>query len=169
MANTKHAVVRTDALSGTSDSTKLASVIFYDGDNAAAIDNAQLVVLGDMLSRNVYKATAPVAASARKDIYLTAGEELFYDQTIAHYLTEWENSAEKSFRCYYLPTYGGFSATAEAFDGTPEVGKYAGFAAGSTKIVVKDAADGNTIGKITDSDVTGYGEGRYEYFYVSLC
>ena len=51
----------------------------------------RLVVLGEKLGREVYKATAPTATSTVADLYLTAGVELFYDQTVAHYLPEWVN------------------------------------------------------------------------------
>ena len=91
MANNKHAVVRIDKLGGTLDGAQLESVIFYKESDAAEIDNAQLVVLGEKLGREVYKATAPTATSTVADLYLTAGVELFYDQTVAHYLPEWVN------------------------------------------------------------------------------
>lgn len=58
--------------------------------------------------------------------------------------------------------------TAEAFDGTPAIGKYVGFVADSTKAKVQDTADASTFGTITDKDITGFGEGKYEYFYITL-
>ena len=79
MANNKHAVVRIDKLGGTLDGAQLESAIFYKESDAAEIDNAQLVVLGEKLGREVYKATAPTATSTVADLYLTAGVELFYD------------------------------------------------------------------------------------------
>ena len=60
------------------------------------------------------------AESTRKDLRLTAGVEMFYDQSRTHYLTEWENEAGKPMRVYALPTHGGFSATVEAFDKKPK-------------------------------------------------
>ena len=100
MANNKHAVVRIDKLGGTLDGAQLESAIFYKESDAAEIDNAQLVVLGEKLGREVYKATAPTATSTVADLYLTAGVELFYDQTVAHYLPEWVNEAGKPVRVY---------------------------------------------------------------------
>ena len=47
MANEKHAVVRLDLMSGTTDGSLLKSVKVYKNDNPIAIDNAQLVVLGE--------------------------------------------------------------------------------------------------------------------------
>ena len=51
MANNKHAVVRIDKLGGTLDGAQLESAIFYKESDAAEIDNAQLVVLGEKLGR----------------------------------------------------------------------------------------------------------------------
>ena len=86
MANEKHAVVRLDLMSGTTDGSLLKSVKVYKNDNPVAIDNAQLVVLGEREGREVYKATAPTAESKPKDLVLIASEELFYDETRTHYL-----------------------------------------------------------------------------------
>ena len=87
MAIEKHAVVRLDNMSGTKDGSLLKSVKVYKSDAAVAIDNAQLVVLGEREGREVYKATAPTAESKPKDLVLIASEELFYDETRTHYLT----------------------------------------------------------------------------------
>ena len=106
--------MRIDKLGGTTDGAQLESAIFYKESNAAEIDNAQLVVLGEKLGREVYKATAPTATSTVADLYPTAGVELFYDRTVAHYLPEWVNEAGKPVRVYALNvSKGGFSATAE--------------------------------------------------------
>ena len=168
MANTKHAVVRTDNLGGTKNGEQLASVIFYSNDAPAEIDNGNIVVLGEKLSREAYKATAPAAGAVKEDLYVIAEEELFYDQTVAHYLTEWVNEAGKVIRAYSLDSKGGYSVTAEALDGTPEVGKFVGYTAGSTKAKVQDAADETTYGTILEKETVGFGEGKYTYFYIGL-
>lgn len=169
MANTKHAVVRTDNLGGTKNGEQLASVIFYESDSPAEIDNGNIVVLGEKLGREAYKATAPTATTVKEDLYVIAEEELFYyDQTVAHYLKEWVNPAGKVIRGYSLDSKGGYSVTAEALDGTPAIGKFVGFVADSTKAKVQDSADASTFGTITDKDITGFGEGKYEYFYITL-
>ena len=171
MANTKHAVVRTDNLGGTKNGEQLASVIFYGGDsNPAEIDNGNIVVLGEKLGREAYKATAPKTGAKIEDLYVIAEEELFYDQTTAHYLTEWVNEAGKIIRAYSLDSRGGFSVTKEAFIGEPDIGKLAAFTADGTKITVQESggADEKTFGTITDKETVGYGEGKYEYFYITL-
>lgn len=165
-----HAVLRLDNMSGTQNGARLKSVKFYDGGAPAAIDNGQLVVLEEAIGREVYKAVAPKADSVADDIYLVGGVELFYDETVKHYLTEWENAADKPVRVY-KPEAGadGFSVTAEAFEGVPAVGKYVGFAAGSTKIQVQETRDEKTIGKIESKETSGWGKGAYEYFYIQTC
>lgn len=169
MANTKHAVVRIDKLGGTYGNDQLESVMFYDNENLAAIDNAQLVVLGEKVGREVYKATAPTSTSKVSDLYLIAGVEQFYDQTQTHYLTEWENEAGKPVRVYSLDaSKGGFSATAEAFDGAPEKGKFVGFEEDSTKIKIQDSADEKTFGVIDYVESVGFGDGRYTYYMITL-
>ena len=164
-----HAVVRLDDMTGTKVGTHLKSVKFYNGASAAAIDNAQLVVLGEKLGREVYKATAPSATSVPEDLYLIASEELFYDQTVTHYLTEWENAADKPARAYKLvPGADDFSATAEAFSGTPADGKFVGFAADSTKLLVQGTKDAKTIGVIKSHETVGYGSGAYTYYMIDV-
>lgn len=164
-----HAIVRTDNMTGTKNAAFLKSGCFYNGSEPAVVDNAQFVVLGEKLGREVYKCTAPTADSVPQDIYLTAGVELFYDESTHHYLYEWENPAGKPV-LLYKPVVGAdnFSATAEAFSGTPEVGKYVGYAEGSTKMVVQDAKDAKTIGKIAEVETVGYGSGRYTYFNIDV-
>ena len=149
MAKIKHAVVRTDNLGGTKNGEQLASVIFYNDDNTAEIDNGNIVVLGEKLGREAYKATAPAAGAVAEDLYVIAEEELFYDQTTAHYLTEWVNEAGK-------------------IEGTPEIGKTVGYTAGSTKIKVEDSKGDATFGTILEKETVGFGEGKYTYFYIGL-
>lgn len=168
MANTKHAVVRLDNVSGTFDGTLLKSVKFYESNVAADIDNGQLVVLGEREGREVYKAAAPTAATKPSELVLVASEELFYDESRTHYLPEFVNEAGSICRGYMLHNGSDFSVTSEAFNGTPENGKFVGFVAGSTKIDVQSAADEKTFGKIESVEKTGYGDGACEYFEIRV-
>lgn len=169
MAETKHAVVRIDNMSGTKQPTCLKNAKFYSSEAVAAIDNAQIVVLGDKLDRELYKATAPAAANTVDDLYLVATPELFYDTTRTHYLTEWENAAGTAIRLYKMvPGADCFSATKEAFDGTPAKGKFVGFKADSTKLLIQDAKDDKSFGKIVAVETDGFGNGKYEYFVIDV-
>ena len=171
MANVKHAVVRIDGMAGTKNPVYLKHVMFYGADdNVAEIDNAQIVVLGEKEGREVYKATAPTGTSTVGDLYLVAGVELFYDESVTHYLTEWVNEAGKAVRAYKMVAGAdAFGATAEAFDGEPAVGKFVGFKAGSTKLVVKEAKDAATFGEIKEKETIGWGKGAYTYFLIDVC
>ena len=164
----KHAVVRLDNMSGTKDGTLLKSVNFYKNDQPAEIDNGQLVVLGERIGREVFKATAPTATSTVKDLVLIANEELFYDETRTHYLTEWVNAAGADLRGYVLHNGDIFSDTAEAFNEAPAVGKFVGFAVDDTKLQIQASADDKTFGKIVSSEKVGFGDGAYEYFEVDI-
>ena len=79
MANIKHAVVGTDMLVGSSNAAYLKSVVFYKDGSPAAIDNGNIVVIGDAIGPETYKAEAPAADSKRPMLALVAGVELFYD------------------------------------------------------------------------------------------
>ena len=61
MANIKHAVVGTDMLVGSSNAAYLKSVVFYKDGSPAAIDNGNIVVIGDAIGPETYKAEAPAA------------------------------------------------------------------------------------------------------------
>ena len=63
MANIKHAVVGTDMLVGSSNAAYLKSVVFYKDGSPAAIDNGNIVVIGDAIGPETYKAEAPAADS----------------------------------------------------------------------------------------------------------
>lgn len=166
---TKHAVVRIDNMAGITNSAFIRSVKYHNGSNYAEIDNAQIVVCDSKIDREVYKATAPTTSTKVGDLYLIAGVELFYDQTKAHYLTEWVNAADVAVRAYKVHEGDTFSATAEAFDGTPDVGKYVGFAESSTKLKVQDStADDKTFGKIVLKETIGYGDGAYTYYMIDV-
>ena len=164
MATVKHAVIRTDNMAGTHEGSLLKHVMFYDGDEKAAIDNAQVVQIGALETgeREVFVAEAPTAGASVHDLAIIAGVTLFYDESVRHYEDEWENAAGVATRAYMYHPNSIFSATPEAFDGTPAVGKYVGYTAGSTKLTVQDAAGATTFGEIIDKQVVG----RYTYFGI---
>ena len=169
MAETKHAVVRLDNMTGTKQPANLKSGKFYSSESPAVIDNAQVVVLGDKIDRELYKVTAPSATSVVTDLYLVATPELFYDETRTHYLTEWVNEADSNVRLYKMvPECDCFSATKEAFEGVPQKGKFVGFKQDSTKLIIQDAKDDKTFGKIVAVETDGFGDGKYEYFVIDV-
>ena len=151
MANTKHAVVRTDRLSGTIDGSKLISAKFYNNSDPAEIENGNIVAITNtLIDREVFKVTAPTAADTIKTIGLVASVEIINDYPLSRYpLTEFTNVANKPIRVYRLETGDVFSVTAEALNGEASKGKFVEINASSTKLKV--AASGtNAIGEIVD-------------------
>ena len=171
MANIKHAVVGTDGMAGTINPVYLKHVVFYKDGSPAAIDNGNIIAIGDAIGPEIYKAEDPSATTKRYMLALVDGVELFYDETRTHYLPEWENEAGKPVRVYLMvPPADSFRVTAEAFDGVPQKGKFVAFAANSTKLKIEDSESAdNVFGVIKHDPVkVGFGDGQYTYYIVDV-
>lgn len=165
MSEIKHAVIRTDLMSGTYDGSLLRSFKYHNAEGKMAdIDNGHIVKLEALMEgeREVWKAVDPAADTPLKDIAVVAGVEVMYDERKKN-LDEYYNVAGKAVRGFMHHTNQYFSVTAEALDGAPEVGKYVNVQAG-TKLLVADAESNATMGKIVAVETAG----RYTY-YVILC
>lgn len=163
MANEKHAVIRTDLMSGTYDGSLLRSFKYHNAEGKMAdIDNGHVVKLEALMDgeREVWKAVDPAADTPLKDIAIVAGVEVMYDERKKN-LDEYYNVAGKAVRGFMHHTNQYHSVTAEALDGTPEVGKYVEIQAG-TKLKVADAAGDATLGKIVAIEQAG----RYTYYVI---
>lgn len=168
MADKIYAICNLDKMSGTEDSSLLLSVRFYDdNDKTAELQNASIVKVGAFLDgqREVRKATTPTGTEKISEIALVAHPEVIYDESTYHGLEEYVNAAGKDIRAYRFHNGDGFSATSEAFDGTPEKGKYVTVGA-TTKMVVSDSATGTIIGTI--DDVVKLGANTYYYIQVAI-
>ena len=166
MADVKHAVVRTDLLAGTDVRSELISVRYQPDGEMAEIDNGNIVKLDGLEdgSRTVYKGVAPEASTPLTDVVLIASPEVMYDERKKN-LDLYFNEAGKISRGYQLTNPGGFSVTAEAFDGTPAKGKVVELMAGTKLKVVDSATSGSTqVGVIADVNIVG----RHTYYYVEL-
>lgn len=153
----KHAIVRTDNMSATTDGSLIVSGRFYDADdNKAEIDNGNIVHIGDYDTneREVRKVTVPSAASKIKNIGLVVTPELIYDESTRHGLEDFVNPVGSEITIMRFHENDIFSATAEAFDGTPAKGKFADIGT-TTKLKVSDAESTATIGKIVDKETKG--------------
>lgn len=154
-----HAIVRTDNMSATTDSSMLVSARYYVSTTATAIDNGMLVEIGDYDTneREVRVVTAPAAATtAIAKLGLVATPELIYDETSHHGLEEFYNEAGKEIRVYRFHNNDVFSVTAEAISGTPSTGKF--LVCGTTTQFVVAASEGasaTTIGKIVAVETVG--------------
>lgn len=169
MAN-KYAVVRTDRMSGTDDRARLVSVRYQPSDTMTAIENGNIVLLGDLESgsREIFKGDTPEASSALRDVVLIASPEVMYDERLRN-LDEYINEAGKISRGYRLHTHCEFSVTAEALDAASDdllaVGSIVELQADTKLKVVASATQGSTVvGKIFDINVVG----RYTYYAIEV-
>ena len=163
MSEIKHAVIRTDLMSGTYDGSLLRSFKYFNAEGVMAdIDNGHVVKLEALMEgeREVWKAVDPDADTPLKDIAVVAGVEVMYDERKKN-LDEYYNVAGKAVRGYMYHANQYFSVTIEALDGTPEVGKFVEIQAG-TKLKVADAAGTATMGKIVAIEQAG----RYTYYVI---
>lgn len=113
-----YAVVRTDNLSGIIDGARLVSFHYYVSATKTAIQNGNVVSIGALDEKGIYKATAPSAKQALGKLALVAGVEIMYDRQYKN-LDEFINPAGAEVRGYILKSGDVFSVTAEALDSTP--------------------------------------------------
>lgn len=160
-----YACFRSDNMSGTTDGKYLVSVKFYAGannDTPTAIENGNLVVVGDYLTgeREVRKATTPAANTPLELLAVIGSEEIVKGKKY-NSINEFKNEAGATCRAYRLPLFDTFSVTAEALN----IGSGVTVTAGSTFVeayagtkfnVVNTITEGSTkIGKIIDIETIG--------------
>lgn len=156
-----HAIVRTDNPFGTDNRSGLVSIEYMgkDGATPTDIDNGNVLKIGALKKgeREIYVGSAPAAGDKIEDVAFIASPEVSYRQA-EEWIGDFYNKAGVPARGYILHSGSVFSATAEAFDGTPAVGNVVAFG-GSTKLKV-GATDENAIGEIiaieTVKNVTFY-------------
>lgn len=158
-----HGVVRTDRLAGTDVRSYLVSAKYMgSGSTATAIDNGAVVKLDGLMSneREIFKAVTPAAGDALGTIGLVASPETFKDG-LTHDLNEFENKAGKVIRVYKLHAGDIFSLTAEAIDGTADVGSIIELQAATKLKAISSATQSSTgVGKVIDKETT---DGRTYY------
>lgn len=165
-----HGVIRTDNMLGTVSGTHLVSFKYQPSDTDTAIDNGNIVVIGDLIDgeRELHTASTPDANSPLKNLAVVAGVEVMYDERKKN-LDEYYNEAGKNTRGYYLSECKGyFSVTADALDltaGTPAKGNIVEAMAGTKMKVVSSLTSGSTqIGTIDAIEKNG----RYTYYVIKL-
>lgn len=154
-----HGIIRTDLMAGTDVGTHLVSLKYFVNTTETAIDNGNVVQLGDLMNgeREVIKATAPAANTALDKIAIVATPELMYDQRYKN-LRDFYNEAGKVARGYRLHKHDIFSVTKDALDGvaTPAVGNVVELKAGTKLNVAASATSGSTqVGVIIAVDIVG--------------
>lgn len=151
----KHAVLRTDNMDGTVLGEDLVSCKYQPSGTDTAIDNANVVVIGDYLDgeREVRAATTPAATSVLWDCGVVGSEEVLKNVGY-NTLDEFYNEAGAILRVYRFKPYKVFSVTAEAFTSGSSAqlkkGAFVELAAGTQFTAVAAASGTSTlVGKIT--------------------
>jgi len=159
MANTRHAIIRTDLLAGTDVGAYLGMGRYLgsDGVTPAAIDNGNVVKIGELIEgeRDLRVLTTPAANTPIDRIGIVATPERFYDG-LTHAAKDYENAEGLNLRVYLLAgmtTSSCFTVTADGFaiaaGATPVKGWVAELQAGTKLKLVATATAGSTVvGKV---------------------
>ena len=151
MAN---AIVRIDNCAFTKNRALIKSGKYYVSTTATAIQNGNMVAIGDLVTgeREIHKLAAPVATSTYYGLVCTP--EVMYDEK--KQMDEFTNAADAVARVGILQKGDSFSATVEAFDTTPTVGKIIELAAATTmKVVTTLTASSTQVGKVVAIETAG--------------
>jgi hypothetical protein len=165
MANTIHAVVRTDAMDGTDVRSQLVSVKYMGADKNTPtdIDNGNVVLLDKLAEgeREVYVGTDVAANSKLSDVVLIASPEVMYDERLKN-LSDYYNEADTISRGYRFHSGNIFGITEEALNGTKAVGDIVELAAGTKLTSVASGSGATVVGKIIDIEKAG----RYTFYVI---
>ena len=135
--------VRTDNVSGTKIGKDLVSIRFQPTGADAEIENGAVVLIGEYISAEVRKGTAPAANSDINKIAIIASPEVVKSEKY-NSLDEFVNEAGVAARGYRPRSGDIFSFTAEALDGTAKVGSVVELQAGTKLKVVESATESST-------------------------
>lgn len=154
-----YAVIRTDLMAGTNVASYLRSVKYLVGTTPTAIENGNVVKLGDLMTgeREIFAATAPAANDALGTIAIIATPEVNYDERKKS-LTDFINPADAPCRAYIIQKGDIFSVTIDALGGkaAPAVGDVVELAASTKLNIAAAATTGSTvIGKIIAVETAG--------------
>lgn len=160
------AIFRADNCAFTKNPALLKSAKYMgSGSTATTIDNANFVAIGGLVTgeREIHTATTPAVNTTYFGIVCTP--ELEYDEIGYHGLDTYTNEAGKVLRVGILQKGDIYSATVEAFDATPTVGKLIELKAGTAGKVVTTATSGSTqVGEVIAIEKSG----RFTYYVVEV-
>lgn len=160
-----YCVVRTDAMSGTTDATCLEHGRFYNAEGVQSeIQNGSIVQVGALETgeRESHKYTDVTANATINDVVLIAAPELIYDTYRHKGVQDFINGAGDIIRGYHLHQWDEFAVTAPGFDPTTlsnaKVGAYVSVAAGKHILSASAAKpqSGLVIGTIEDIEIKNY-------------
>ena len=165
-----HAVVRTDNLASTDvrGGEDLVSVRYQPSNTKTAIDNGNVVLLGDLETgeREVYKGATPAANSPLEDVVLITTPEVMYDERLRS-LDEYFNEAGKICRGSHFHRNDTFSVTKDALDGKsePAVNDIVELKAGTKMNVAASLTSGSTqVGHIIAIEQAG----RFKFYVIKV-
>ncbi len=160
------AIFRADNCAFTKNPALLKSAKYMgSGSTATAIENANFVAIGGLVTgkREVHTVTTPAVDSTYFGIVCTP--ELEYNEVGYHGIDTYTNEADKVIRVGILQKGDIYSATVEAFDATPTVGKLIELKAGTVGKVVTTATSGSTqVGVVIAIEKSG----RFTYYVVEV-
>lgn len=147
-----HGVIRTDNLGGTDVAADLINIVYKgSGSTDTAIDNGNVVKVGDYIEKDVFKGVTPAATDTLDSIAIVCAPE----RTLV--LEDWENKAGAVCRCYRLRKGYRFSLTADAIDGTAAKDKILELKAGTKLAAVDSLTQSSTrVGHIYDTETVGH-------------
>lgn len=160
----KHAVLRTDLMSGTNVFSDLCSFRFYGADDQPAeVENGTIVHLEELEEgeREVWKAKAATTGDSLLECVIAAGVELMYDERYRD-LADYTNEAGRITRGYALRSRNIFSVTPEGFENPeelPDVGETVGIGKDG-----KLKKGGTEIGKCIHKETVG----KYQYIAIQI-
>lgn len=147
-------IIRLDNVAFTNNTALIKSAKYFVSTTETAIQNGMMVAVGELVAgeREVHKVTTPVATSTYYGMVCTP--EVMYDEK--KQMDEFENAAGAVIRVGMFQKGDIFSATVEAFDTTPVVGKIIELAAATTmKVVTALTASSTQVGKVIAIDTVG--------------
>jgi len=156
MAN--YCVVTREKMTSEWDGSKRLSVKYRPSGVDAAIENGNVVVVGDLIDgeREVYATSTPAVDTPVAKLALITTPEVIADERKKN-IAEFRNEAGEVCTADLLFSRDIFSLTAEGFTGTPAKGSIVELQAGTKLKVVSTATSGSTVvGKIID-----YVNGKY--------
>ena len=147
-----YSVVTREKMTSEWDGSKRISVKYRPSGVDAAIENGNVVVVGDLIDgeREVYSASTPAVDTEVAKLALITTPEVLADERKKN-IADFRNEPGDVSTADLLFSRDIFSLTAEGFAGTPVRGGIVELQAGTKLKVVSTATSGSTvIGKIID-------------------
>lgn len=150
----KHAIVERQLVDGEFVGTKRVAILIDEQMDNGCVVKLKGLKNGEM---NLYEVEPVAKDTPLNQVFLVASPEVMKDERLSKSLDEFYNIKGTVGNADRLIEGNIFGLTAEAFSGTPQVGKIVELEAGKRQLKVVDTptASTTTVGKIVDF-VRGY-------------